>query len=144
METNARAGKNTTMPGLSPKLPLIKNAADGYASNKTIRSLARQNLKMLILTAPGERVMTPAFGVGIRNFLFENISASTFSRIEARIKSQVSIYLPYISILQINITPGANETEFLANNQFDSNSISIQIRYIITTIKAGDTLTMSI
>ena len=88
--------------------------------------------------------MVPGFGVGIRNFLFENISVSTFSRIEARIKSQASIYLPYINILDVNIAPGSNESEFLTNNQFDTNSISIQIRYVITTIKAGDTLTMSI
>tara|TARA_Y100000996_G_C22319317_1_gene559624 strand:- start:176 stop:574 length:399 start_codon:yes stop_codon:yes gene_type:complete len=132
------------MPGLSPKLPLIKNANDGYASNKTIRSLARQNLKMLILTSPGERVMVPNFGVGIRRYLFENISQSTFSRIEAAIKSQVSIYLPYVNILQINIVPGFNDTELLANNQFDTNSISLQIKYVITTIRTGDTLTMSI
>ena len=30
--------------------------------------MIKQNLKMLILTNPGERVMDPEFGVGIKQF----------------------------------------------------------------------------
>ena len=56
--------------GLSPKLPLTKDPQDGYALNKEYVELVQQNLKMILLTAPGERIMEPEFGVGLRNYLF--------------------------------------------------------------------------
>mgnify|MGYP000439218146 FL=1 len=60
------------MAGLSPKLPLTKDPQDGYALNKEYVELVQQNLKMILLTAPGERIMEPEFGVGLRNYLFQN------------------------------------------------------------------------
>ena len=45
------------MAGLSPKLPLTLDPADGYALNKDLKELSRQNMKMLILTNPGERII---------------------------------------------------------------------------------------
>ena len=35
---------------------------------------ARQNLKMIILTNPGEKIMKPGFGIGIQKYLFETSS----------------------------------------------------------------------
>ena len=60
------------MQGYSPKLPLAYDSTqDGnYALNKTLIDTIRQNLKMLLLTNPGERIMMPNFGVGIRTYLF--------------------------------------------------------------------------
>jgi hypothetical protein len=58
--------------GLSVALPLRIDARDGaYGLNKNLLQVAEQNLKMVILTAPGERIMFPEFGVGVRNYLFE-------------------------------------------------------------------------
>ena len=49
---------------------------------------------MLVLTSPGERVMEPDFGVGVRSYLFENFNNSVFTEIESAIRKQVSIFLP--------------------------------------------------
>mgnify|MGYP003117770577 CR=1 FL=1 len=73
------------MPGLSPKLPLHIDQIDGYGLTKTFKEVARQNLKMVILTNPGERIMIPNFGVGIRTYLFENATQATFNTIRKRI-----------------------------------------------------------
>jgi|TARA_R110002051_G_scaffold57768_1_gene106730 phage baseplate assembly protein W len=132
------------MSGLSPKLPLSKNTEDGYASNKTMREVAKQNLKMLVLTAPGERMMVPEFGVGIRNFLFESLSQTTFSKIESEIRLQADRYLPYINIKSVNFGSGNDPTQLSMNRQFDSNAISIQINYIFAITGGGDTLSVVI
>jgi len=87
--------------GLSPKLPLQKDPADGYALNKEYVDLVRQNLKMLLLTAPGERIMEPDFGVGLRNYLFENSSNLTYSEIESKIRSQVKFYMPFVEVRSV-------------------------------------------
>ena len=61
------------MQGYSPKLPLVfDKTEDGpYGLNKTILETIKQNLKMLLLTNPGERIMNSDFGVGVRVFLFQ-------------------------------------------------------------------------
>ena len=87
------------MAGLTPALPLTLSPTDGpYRLIKTMTGLARQNLKTLILTCPGERMMDPDFGVGMRNYLFQQNTQHTYDQIADRIVSQVKIYMNYISI----------------------------------------------
>jgi len=81
----------TSKHGISVKLPLIYDPSDGpYKLNKRMKEVVRQNFKNLVLTAPGERVMDPNFGVGLRNYLFEQISETLFTKISARIRTQRS------------------------------------------------------
>ena len=57
---------------IAVKLPLALSDEYGYEMLTDLISVFKQNLKTLILTNPGERVMDPSYGVGIRKFLFEN------------------------------------------------------------------------
>ena len=88
--------------GLAAKLPLTVDSVFGpYNLLTDYRSVASQNLKMLILTNPGERMMDTSFGVGLRNYLFENNGPATYTDIQARIVSQTGLYLPYIKIERV-------------------------------------------
>ncbi len=70
--------------GLSPKLPLTTSDVFGaYNLNTTFQEVAKQNLQMLVLTMPGERMMDVNFGVGLRRYLFENNGTNTYPNIEA-------------------------------------------------------------
>ena len=121
------------MAGLAPELPLRRDEVDGYKLIKTYRSLVLQNLKMLILTNPGERIMDPEFGVGLRKYLFEQNSPLTYSQIEGRVRNQVRTYLPYIEILKINFkTPSRIENAY--------NLVSMEIEYFVTSLKIQNTL----
>lgn len=120
--------------GLSPKLPLLKDPSDGYAMNKTYREMVSQNLKMVVLTAPGERIMEPSFGVGLRNYLFKLNTAQTYHEIESKIREQVSIYLPFITIIEVKIE------DYLKSLDVDSNGIKISLRYNIDPISVIDSL----
>ena len=53
----------------------------------------KQNFKNLILTVPGERVMLPDFGVGLKQYLFTNQGyiAELETAVATRIKDQVNI-----------------------------------------------------
>ena len=90
------------MAGISVKLPLSRDPESGYKLNKTLKQVARQNLKMLVLTAPGERIMIPEFGVGLRNYLFENITTEVFYDIRQEIIAQVQTYFPFIIINSVD------------------------------------------
>ena len=122
------------MASLAPKLPLTLDAGDGYTSIKRLKSLIKQNFKMLILTNPGERVMNPDFGVGIRQFLFENFESDVYARIDTRIREQTSVYLPVITIQSIQFGTGTNE----------DNSLGLRIEYRIPDIAARDLLEFTI
>lgn len=90
--------------GLAVALPLAIDSIDGaYKLHKDLEGMANQNLKMVILTAPGERIMEPEFGVGTRRFLFEQAIQGNVSVIRDRISEQVGRYLPYIELNQLNV-----------------------------------------
>jgi len=124
--------------GISVQLPLSLDTNDGaYTLNKTIKESIKQNFKNLILTAPGERIMDPAFGVGIRRFLFENSDDFTSDEIKSRIGEQVSIYLPFISIISIQIANAQNASPL---SDLGRNEIVVSIVYHIKEISSSDTL----
>ena len=89
------------MASYSVRLPLTLDDTDGFAMIKTIKDMVRQNLKMLILTNPGERIMEPDFGVGMKQFLFQNYSENVYSKIDEKIREQVSIYIPAVKIQDV-------------------------------------------
>ena len=125
------------MSGLSPKLPLSIDAEDGYALIKDYVSLVRQNLKMLIFTSPGEKVMMPEFGVGLRGYLFEPLTDLTKGDIDAKIREQVSRHLSYLEIDFINFS---NIDEDLAV----PNAIKITLSYTIVPLEMMDSLTLDV
>ncbi len=129
------------MPNYAPKLPLEYNQAFGpYTSLTDINSLVRQNLKMLVLTSPGERIMIPNFGVGIRSFVFENKVGSTYSSIKNKINSQVSIYMPFVNITDIKISDLVSN---LPNDLYE-NAIQISIYYTVPTANINDILNITL
>ena len=126
------------MAGFSPKLPLTLDVDDGYALTKDLKELAKQNFKNLVLTSPGERIMDPEFGVGIRSYLFENNSVQTQGRIDARVRSQVLKYLPYIDIESIEF----NNVD--VNPNVSENFLGVRILYRIKKLAISDVLEIPI
>ena len=107
--------------GLSIALPLSLDEKDGpYKSNVTLDEVAQQNIKMIVLTNPGERVMEPDFGVGLQRFLFELDTPFLVSDIKTRINTQVEKYAPFIKILELNI-----------NVDSDNGFLSAEIKYAV-------------
>ena len=126
------------MAGLSPKLPVTKNEEDGYSLNKTYKSMIAQNLKHLVLTNPGERMMDPLFGVGITRFLFEPATGPIRSEISKRIYQQVSKYMPFVNITNVEF-PGFGDS-FEA--QENTNYLKVRISYAIPAINAKDRISV--
>jgi len=122
------------MYGISPKLPLAVDDVDGtYTLNKTLIETVKQNLKNLLLTAPGERVMEPDFGVGLKKYLFDPSNYGIESDIESRILIQSKRYLPFVEIEEISFDTAEQSEEIL----------NIHIRYIITPIETPDVLVLN-
>jgi phage baseplate assembly protein W len=129
------------MNGHSAKLPLSKDNTDGlYGMNKTAEESIKQNFKMLLLTNPGERIMLPEYGVGLRQILFEQNTEDTKGIIVTRINEQVRRYLNVISVGQIIITDG---TEDDVSNDL-SNLINVKIYFSIPFLGVNDELNIDL
>jgi len=88
--------------GIAARLPLtLSNTFGAYNLITKFTDLAKQNLKMLVLTAPGERMMDINFGVGLRRYLFESNDSVIYSQIDEKIREQVGSYLPYIRVNRV-------------------------------------------
>jgi len=122
------------MSSLSIKIPLKFDPSDGFATIKNFNDLAKQHLKMLILTNPGERNMVSGYGVGARRFLFSNFEADSFSELQALIKEQVSLYIPGIVLSGVSIS----------NLDKDNNHAAIKISYTIPELGFSDFVSITI
>ena len=129
------------MPGLTPKLPLLLSSEDGnYQLIKTHKNLVKQNFKNLILTSPGERMMDVNFGVGIRNYLFENDGGLLYSAISSKIREQVAKYIPFVVLIDIRfVTP-----EMMGSRGMDNNFLSVIIEYAIGPLDTTDNLEITV
>ena len=114
--------------GLSVKIPLTPDAVDGfYKLNKTLGEVAKQNVKMVVLTCPGERIMDPEFGVGVRNYLFSS-NTETYESLSQKIRE--------INLLPLNQEAGVGGQE--------ENYLGLQILYFIPNLNLNDALEIKI
>jgi len=125
------------MAGISPKIPLSLSE-DGYRLNKTLSAAIAQDFKNLVLTSPGERVMDPEFGVGVRNYLFEQPTEALYSSLRTRIEKQTEKYLPFVGIDGIFLGP-PDDNNFMTT----SNQLIMKIKYRILSTDQMDILTIS-
>ena len=117
--------------GWDAKLPLTKDPFRGWTEVETAKEAVKQDLNILLLTSPGEKIMAPEFGVGLRRFLFEPVHRMTFGAIESRIRQQVSKYLSFIDIQDISFSSALDVGLKNAGvvTDVDENAVSVKISY---------------
>ena len=118
------------MAGLAPRLPLDTDSGHGYALIQDYKTLTQQNLKMILFTNPGERIMIPNFGVGVKRYLFDPSHEITFNDLKADIVKQVNHYLPYLRLDELVVD----------SNPEDENIIYLFMRYTIIPVGVQDYL----
>lgn len=130
--------------GYSVKLPLKHSEQDGpYALNKDLNSTIRQNLKHLLLTVPGEKVMDLSFGVGLRNYIHEPLTSIVKDRIKNKINEQVKRYMPFLSIIKLDVLSAESDGK-TQNDYLNNESITIVINYTIAGSATKQVLSLPI
>ena len=116
------------------KLPFTRGRSGLFPQSETTLEQAGSNIKNLLLTAKGERVMQPDFGSGLRELLFEQYTEDLTEQIKLEIQDTMSTWLPYITIASIDVNQNEtnpNQTivdiDFSLNyepNRFDSITLN--------------------
>ena len=118
-------------------LPL-KRGGNGYFEQAfTSFEQAKSNLKNLLLTKKGERIMQPEFGTGLEALLFEPMDGEFESKLTDTITQTVNYWLPYINVEEIDIEMTdemkdrhiANmKIQFTVGNQIELQEITFTVR----------------
>jgi len=123
------------MANYQPKLPLEVDSSGKFLKINNSTTNVKQKLKMIILTSPGEKLMNPDFGVGIKRFLFEfekinpvyeinnqKVESIELEDLEEKVKnliiSQCNSYLTEADIIDVKVT-------------FDQNVMFLRVDYSV-------------
>ena len=106
-------------------LPFNGNAV--FKSNYQTKDAIKANLLNIFLTNRGERIANPGFGLGLRDFIFEQISTENLSGLQENIQSQIQDYIPDINIVSLDITGNP-----------DQNQVNISLSYALPSTNIED------
>ena len=112
-------------------LPLSLDNKNSIAMIDSLKDLVRQQIKMLFLTNPGERIKDSKFGIGIRNYLFENYNDELSDEIKFKINEQFRKYLPYVNINNVEVvSPNNTAEELYINFSYSVSFLNLTEEYI--------------
>jgi uncharacterized protein len=98
---------------------------------------AKTNLRNLLLTRKGERVMQPEFGTGLHELLFEPMDDEYEQKLQGAILASVGYWLPYITVEEIDVemTPEMKDRntanlniKFRVGETIDTNEITFTVQ----------------
>ena len=109
-----------------------------FPVNYTTLTQAKDNLRNLILTRKGERLMQPEFGCDVWKILFEPLGDGLIeTNIENSIVEAVSIWLPYLNIDTIVFDYDEND--------IDNNRIALDIKFsLVSNANLSDTIQINV
>ncbi len=62
-----------------------------------------ESLRILLSTSPGERIMHPGYGCGLRDLVFDNITESAVTQIRDTIERAVLFFEPRIELESVDV-----------------------------------------
>lgn len=66
----------------------------------------RQSIAIVLDTEPGERLMLPRFGCGLRRFLMQPNTTSTRAQMQREIETALRTWEPRITVERVDVLPG--------------------------------------
>lgn len=86
-------------------LPIVKsNGREGFfASTSTTIEAVKNNIKNLLNTQQGERLMQPNLGINLRKFLFQQIDEQSIMSIQNEILDLFEYWLPFVEVRNIEV-----------------------------------------
>ena len=114
--------------GVGVNLPF--NGPSVFTPNYLTSLSIKNNLINFLLTNPGEILLAPTFGGGLRAFIFEQIAEDNLDFLKQDVNKKIETYFPSVIIDSLDV---------LRND--DTNSIIIQLKYSIENSNINDIIT---
>ena len=111
---------NTDLTGRGWAFPMMISARGDVALVEGNDEIVAA-MRMILGTAPGERVMRPEFGCAIWDLLFEPINSVTLGRMEAAVEEALNRWEPRIRVEVVRPIPDSS----------GSAEVKIEIQYTV-------------
>lgn len=80
----------------------------------------KESIRNLLLTDPGERLMQPFLGAGIRGLLFENMTPGTLKLVEEKVVQTIKTYEPRAELIDVTVS-----------SEIDDNTVRVSVIFYI-------------
>jgi uncharacterized protein len=86
--------------------PVLPGGAQHVLGYEEGPDKVRQSIGLVLDTEPGERIMRPDFGCGLRRFLMEPNTTALRARIKREVELALATWEPRIAVTAVDVTPG--------------------------------------
>lgn len=104
------------------RFPMAVDASGGIALTSGPDDV-NCSLRVVLSTAPSERVMRPDFGCKIWDLLFEPVNDKTLGRMAQVVREAILRWEPRVQVEQVRTIPDAN----------DASLVRIEVDYVVRT-----------
>ena len=141
---------NDTRIFIGLDLPIRKSEGkEGYfASTSTTIEAVKNNIRNLLNTHQGERLMQPNLGINLIKYLFQQVTDEFIVQIQDDILDVLEMWLPFVEVRDIIVKVGNNVSELLIEVVFnitqDPNTLnSVQISIASTSEQVDNNTTQT-
>jgi phage baseplate assembly protein W len=101
--------------------PVILKDVQGSYDEHAIKN----SIRNIFLTTPGEKILSPEFGLDLRGYLFEPVSQFTAFSIQDDIITRLPTMEPRISVGNVSVEPNADANEYYITLQIDIPALNV-------------------
>jgi len=103
-----------------------------FASTKTTIDAVKNNIRNLLNTHQGERIMQPNLGLNLRSSLFEIINEESILSIQDSILDVIQFWLPFVQVRNIELLTNTEDSTIQTNE--------IRIKILFNIVQDPNTL----
>ena len=118
---------NDLKPRVAIGVDLPLNGEVAFRSNFQTKDAIKNNLINAFLTDPFERPGNPTFGIGLRRYIFAQITDDNLDFLKEEIQTKITANFPTVILQSIIITP-----------DHDRHNITVAIKYSIVNTNIED------
>ena len=85
----------------------------------------KNSITNIFLTAPGEKILSPEFGLDLRRYSFEQITEFNAFSIKDEIKNRLPLMEPRIELDAVSVIPNPDMNEYNINMQINIPSLNV-------------------
>ncbi len=105
--------------GTGWSFPLRPDPARGAVAYRSGAEKVRDALLLILQTEPGERVMRPTFGCGLRRYLAEPNTVATRARLVREVTTAIEAWEPRVRLREVQATPGGDPSLVLLRVRYE-------------------------
>lgn len=126
------------MKAISIPFRFSSDTGEVSSTNSVVTTIENQIIDILT-TQPGERVMHPEYGAGLRSLLFEEADPLIFAEYKMDAMQELNDYLTVGKVVDMEVTVPQN-TLYLYDDKYlddDNTTITVSVRYAVPPFGAS-------